>query len=119
MNTEDITVECQDVVVKRFVWKDGNFSCGTGDLLCSLLALTETDKDDVYVADPNITEYLQDKGLIEHTVDSRFKVVEGQEDAIVDLGNTVSDMIDTEMNTLPVGTDVRLTPAVQISKILK
>ena len=108
-------LECQEVVTKRFTWNDGTASCGAGDLLCAITVLSESQKPDNYIDQPEVTDYLKDKGLIEQTGEHRFKPVEEKRQELEALGDEVSNAIDQAFENLPVNTEIRFAPTIMMS----
>ena len=114
-NNNTPKLECQEVVAKRFTWNDGEASCGAGDLLCTITVLSESQKPDNYIDQPEVTDYLKDKGLIEQTGEHRFKLVEEKRQELEALGDEVSNAIDQAFENLPVNTEIRFAPTIMMS----
>lgn len=96
-----IDIETNEYIAQSFVWKDGEYKCQAGDMLCVIGILMDTNKDTNVIDAPEITSYLKDKGYITEHDTMRFSVNEGQVEALQELGNRVSNDVDEALRNIP------------------
>ena len=94
MSTQTLTKET--IEVTNFVWSDGDNKLSAGDLLSTLITLSESEKETNPIADKTVADYLVHKGYI-IPENNEFKINKDKKQDIVDLGNQVSNAIDKEL----------------------
>jgi hypothetical protein len=96
-------VEEKEIVVKEFLWVDGEFRCSSGELLSVLHKLSCAEPCEI--TNQNIVDYLASKQLIAEG-EKGYAVAEGKAMACETLGNTVSRAIDKALSRLGPGDDL-------------
>ena len=104
-------IEKENVVLQRFMWKDGNTKCEAGKLLFALTELTVSEQHTTSCTDSTVSSYLKEKGLVEQ-IDNELHLVDGQMDAANDLGNQISDHIGSEIEALPINKTIHFAPSI-------
>ena len=107
-------IEKENIQSVRFMFSDGEHRCQAASLLSTIITLTDSQKSSNTIDDPEVANYLQDKGLVEETEDHKFHCAEHKHDELVDLGNRVSDAIGKELEELPVDENMSLPYSVHL-----
>ena len=108
-------IERKDITVQRFVYtSDDGHTCGAGSLLSAITVLTESQKEDNFIGNEEVSDLLKSGGYITEISDHRFKVIDNKKEELIDLGNKVSEAIGNEMEALPVNTEIVLSPTIKI-----
>lgn len=106
-------IEKENIVLQRFMWKEDDHKCEAGKLLFALTELTTSDQHVTSCGDPNIEEYLTEKGIVEK-VDDTLHLVAGKQAEAEDLGNRISDHIGNEIESLPVDKEIHFVPSIHM-----
>lgn len=91
-DSSDETIEFAD-----FTWKDGDVSLPTGDLLSTLITLTNSERVSNVVENPDVLSYLENAGYVRRTENGECAVNDERKADLVALGNKVSDAIDQKL----------------------
>ena len=109
-------IETSNVILQRFVWKDGQHKCEAGKLLCALTELTDSEQHTTKCVDQDVSSYLKEKGLVEdseaglHLIDTKMKDAET-------LGNQISDHIGNMIESIPVNKSIHFAPSILMSPV--
>ena len=113
-------IKRENVVVQRFLWTDDSgHQCSAGGLLSAISILTESQKDKNFIDNQEVADVLRSSGLVEEIEKNKFKVSEEKREELVELGNKVSEAIGNELESIPVNTEIVLTPTIKICPVNK
>ena len=109
-------IEKENIIVQRFMWKDGDHKCEAGKLLMTLMELTLNEKHTTSCTEENIVSYLEEKGIV-NIVDNSVKLADGKMNDAETLGDTISDYIGDAIESLPVDKEIKFMPSIHMMAI--
>ena len=109
-------IEKENIVLQRFMWKDGDYKCEAGKLLYALTELTSSEQHKTHCSDKTVLDYLSNKGIIEQA-NNEVKLVDGKYKEAEDLGNKISDHVGSEIESIPVNKTIHFVPSIYIMPV--
>ena len=105
----DLSVKQESIVVKEFVLHDKDVSLPAGELMCTLLLLIDSQKplENIHTS-PTVEKYLVDNDYMTITSNGMYDLTNTQRVKCVEFGNKVSNMLETEIASLPVGAVINI-----------
>ena len=93
------TLTKETVEVSNFIWNDKGKKLPAGELLSTLITLSDSEKETNVIENDDVADYLSGEGYVLLVSGHEFKVNQDKKQNLIDLGNQVSDMIDKELES--------------------
>ena len=91
------TLTKETVEVSNFIWNDKGRKLPAGELLSTLITLSDSEKETNKIENDDVADYLSGEGYVSLIHDREFKVNPEKKQELINLGNKVSDAIDKEL----------------------
>jgi len=110
------TLTKETVEVTNFIWNDKGKKLPAGELLSTLITLSDSEKETNPIENPDIVDYLGGEGFVVSASNGEYKVNPEKKADLIALGNKVSDAIDKELEAC-INKDIKPVPTILVMPV--
>lgn len=106
----------ETVEVANFIWNDKGKKLPAGELLSTLITLSDSEKETNPIVNEDIIDYLGGEGFIVEADNGEYRVNQEKKQELVALGDKVSDAIDKELENC-INKDIKPVPTILVMPV--